>query len=564
MADLLKDLTILLAGEAGAGINSIESILTAALKKDGCNIFATKEYMSRVRGGTNSITIRAASQRVAALSGRIDIFIPLDAKAHARYEKHLHDASVILADPDLVDSKKIHPVAFSDIAKKIGSGQYAGVVAAGTAAALAGVDPKHLEESVERQFEKAGEETLSANIKAARAGFEAGGNIAAGLGIDIGIARAAHVADDIVVTGAESVALGAIAGGCDAVFSYPMSPATSTFAALAGWARRCGIAVEQVEDEIGVINMAIGAWYAGARAIVSTSGGGFALMTEGLSLAGITETPAVIHLAQRPGPGTGLPTRTEQGNLLMAVYAGHGDFARAIYAPGSLEQGYELTRTAFDTAERYQIPAIIMTDQYFVDSYYNTEQFRVHEAADRHIVEAPEGYRRYALDRGPLSPRSVPGCGPGRVCVDSDEHDESGRITEDLDGISMQMKLKRAEKIDLVRQNALMPDLYGDEDYDTLIVCWGSVLQPAREAIQRHGRKWALAHFTQVYPLNPQAKALFDKAQRVILVENSQSVQFGRVLEQELSVTIDREIRKFNGLQFSAAEIASSLQEVLS
>jgi 2-oxoglutarate ferredoxin oxidoreductase subunit alpha len=286
-------------------------------------------------------------------------------------------------------------------------------------------------------------------------------------------------------------------------------------------------------------------------------------MTEGLSLAGITETPAVILLAQRPGPGTGLPTRTEQGNLLMAMHAGHGDFARAIFAPGTLEQGYEITRRAFDTADRFQIPAIILADQYFVDTYYTTPAFAVPERVARHIVEAPEGYKRYALADGILSPRSVPGFGPGRVCVDSDEHDESGRITEDLDGISLRMKLRRAAKIKLVKDSAMMPDLYGAEDYETLFICWGSVLPAALEAVARCGKTSALAHFTQVFPVNPQVQHLLERARRVVVIENNQSAQFRQVLETALRKRLDHTILKFNGLQFSVAELSALMKEAV-
>jgi 2-oxoglutarate/2-oxoacid ferredoxin oxidoreductase subunit alpha len=563
MRKTVHELSILLAGEAGAGINSTETVLTAVLKKERRHVFATKEFMSRVRGGTNSTTIRAASTRVTVLSGIVDIFIPLDADAFTRYGKSLQDTTLILADPGVIDSNRILPVAFNDIAESCGNLQYAGVVAAGTVAAIAGLSRNILADQIKSQFEKTGTEIVAANIQAADAGFEAGLKITADLGLKVHIEPADEVAEHIVVSGAEAVALGAIAAGCDAVFAYPMSPSTSTFAALAGWARQCGIALEQVEDEIGVINMALGAWYAGARAIVTTSGGGFALMTEGLSLSGITETPVVILLAQRPGPGTGLPTRTEQGNLLMAIHAGHGDFARAVFAPGTLEQGYEITRRAFDDADRFQIPAIILTDQYFVDSYYNTPAFAVPEASTRHIVEASEGYKRYTLDDGILSPRSVPGFGPGRVCVDSDEHDESGRITEDLDGISLRMKHRRAEKMRLVQDSALMPDLYGAESYETLFICWGSVLPAAREAIQRHGNASALAHFTQVFPVNPKAKELIDRANQVIVIENNQSAQFTQVLETALHITVDRTILKFNGLQFSVAELSALMKEVV-
>jgi len=366
-----------------------------------------------------------------------------------------------------------------------------------------------------------------------------------------------------MVTGSEAVALGAIAGGCDCAFAYPMTPGTGVFTALALWAQKAGIVIEQVEDEIGVINMALGAWYAGGRAIVTTSGGGFALMTEGISLSGMTETPCVVHVAQRPGPATGLPTRTEQGDLNLVLHAGHGYFARAIYAPGTLEQAYELTRIAFDTAANFQSPVFILTDQYFTDTYYNTPEFNVHQAPEKQIVKSGDDYKRYSLKFGPVSPRSVPGFGTGTVCADSDEHDESGRITEDLSGISMKMKLKRADKAEMMKSAAMMPDIYGDRDYENLFICWGSVLPAAKAALEKLGNKNALMHFKQVYPVNEHAAELIARAKKCAVIENSQEPQFKALLERELKLQIQKSILKYDGLAFTGAEILEKMKGVL-
>ncbi len=343
------------------------------------------------------------------------------------------------------------------------------------------------------------------------------------------------------------------------------SPSTSVFTAMATYSHKAGILVEQTEDEIAAVNMAVAGWYAGARPIVSTSGGGFALMTEGMSLAGITETPLVIHLAQRPGPATGLPTRTEQGDLNLALYTGHGVFARAIYAPGTTQQAFELACRAFNHADQYQIPVIILTDQYFVDTKYDTPEFDLDKIKiEKHIVKTDDNYQRYKITDSGVSPRGIPGFGTGFVCSDSDEHDENGRITEDIDGISMAMKNKRFKKIKLVKENSCRPKIYGPENYENLIVAWGSTYNIIAEAIDKmNDSKTAMLHFSQVYPLHKDTKSLIKKSKKIILVENNQTGQFGDLIKLETGINFDHKILKYNGLMFTVEELMDSIKEVL-
>lgn len=563
MNNTTNELTIMLAGEAGAGVQSTETILTSVMKKAGYNVFATKEYMSRVRGGTNSTTIRISGNRIQNLYGPSDIFIPFDIDAYNRYKNEISEKALVITDPEVIKQENIFQLAFNEIASSIGNKIYSSMVVAGAVSSIAGADIDVLKSYITKQFEAKESQVIADNIKAAEAGYKAGIQIIKKAEREVVIKKNDYVKNDILLSGSESIALGALAGGCDAIFSYPMTPGTGVFTALAGWSRKAGVVVEQAEDEIGAINMAIGAWYAGARALVSTSGGGFALMTEGLSLSGMTETPVVVHLAQRPGPATGLPTRTEQGDLNLAIYAGHGVFGRAIFAPGNLDQGYELTKHAFDIADKYQSPVILLTDQYFTDTYYNTPEFKIYPSSDKHIIEAKEDYKRYNLNQGALSPRSVPGFGIGRVCVDSDEHDESGRITEDLNGITTEMKNKRFEKLNLLKEAALPPDLYGSNDYETLFVCWGSVLTIAQEAIANIGNKAALLHFKQVFPLNKTALTYFQKSKKIIIIENNQTSPFKNLIENEFEIKISNSILKYNGLQFTAGELYNKMKEVL-
>jgi 2-oxoglutarate ferredoxin oxidoreductase subunit alpha len=372
------------------------------------------------------------------------------------------------------------------------------------------------------------------------------------------------VKDQILLNGAEAVGLGAIAGGCNLVAAYPMSPSTGVLVFLAKHANEFGLIAEQAEDEIAAINMAVGAWYAGARAMASTSGGGFALMTEGLSLAGMLESPLVIHLAQRPGPATGLPTRTEQGDLELALYAGHGEFPRIILAPGRIEDAFYLTQKAFNLADKYQVPVFVLTDQYLMDSYYNIPSLDLSRTKiEKHVVKTTEDYRRYELTENGISPRGIPGYGEGLVAVDSDEHDTEGHITEDLD-LRTRMVDKRLGKAEAMASDAIPPELVGPKDYKTLIVCWGSTYNIINEAVENLGRDdTSLLHFKHVYPLPNETPDFLSKAEKTVIIENNATSQFGKLIKLHTGIDIDNRILKYNGLSFSVEEVTERLKGLL-
>ena len=370
------------------------------------------------------------------------------------------------------------------------------------------------------------------------------------------------VSDELMLTGADAISLGAVAGGCDYVCAYPMSPGTTVLAAMAEYSKRFDIVVEQVEDEIGVANMAIGAWYAGARALVTTSGGGFALMSEAMSPFGLhRDAPRRPH---RPEAGTGhgdSPTRTEQGDLNLAIHAGHGDFLKVVLAPGDLEEGFSLARTAFDVADRYQSPVFILTDQFYVDSYYTTPLFDIPDAPPRkHVVKTAADYRRYALGSPDgLSPRGLPGLGQGIVCVDSDEHDEGGYITEDA-AMRKAMVAKRLAKIAAVRKDILPPKLYGDPQYRVLLLGWGSVKGPVIEAMTSVGLPGiAYLHFPWVYPLPDGVADYMSAASTCVAIEGNATGQFADLVEFETGRRFNHRILKSDGFQYSVEELAERI-----
>ena len=561
MRTITDDLVIVLAGEAGQGIQSIESILTQLLKRSGYNYSSASEFMSRVRGGANSTAIRVSARRAAGFLDRIDILIPLHKEAIPHLGNRITPETIVIGEKDKIGHPGMVDIQFTRIATEIGNAVYANTVAAGFLCGLLKVDEKLCADYLREYFAKKSEETRSKNVEAMARGYAAGKGLAE---IDIKIEKSASPQADLLLSGSEAIALGALAAGCDYVCGYPMSPATAVLEKMASYSRKFDIIVEQVEDEVGVVNMALGAWYAGARALVTTSGGGFALMGEGVSLCGMIESPLVLHLAQRPGPATGLPTRTEQGDLDMVLHAGHGDFPRIILAPGTFAQGFALTQKAFNLSARYQVPVFILTDQFFVDSRCNTPAFAVADLKiEKHIVRTEKGYKRFSLTENGISPRGIPGNGSGNVCVDSDEHDEGGTITEDLE-LRTRMVDKRRKKMAALRAEVIPPERLGPADYRTLVVCWGSTLNTVAEAVAGLDRKdIAVLHFSWLYPLAENTGEYLKKAAKIIVVENNSSAPFARLLTLATGQAIDCNVLKYNGLPFSVAEVQKEIQKFI-
>jgi len=506
--------------------------------------------MSRVRGGTNSTSFRISSRRVDAFIDRIDLLIQLDDGRTKHLAKRISAATLVLA-ADIFNAKAL----------ELGNKILANVVAAGVVVGLLRLEPELLTAQVKSYFAKKSEELIGQNVAAALAGIEIGRDLLAKGTIGLDLQPDPAVQNDIILSGAEAIALGALAGGCNFVAAYPMTPSTGIFTYLAQHAAECGLIAEQAEDEIAAINMALGAWYAGARAIVATAGGGFALMVEGISLSGMLETPVVVSLGQRPAPATGLPTRTEQGDLNFALYSGHGEFPRIILAPGSLDEAFDLSQKAFNLADKFQVPVIILSDQYLADSYYNIKPFDLAGVqVENNIIKTAEGYQRYKLTADGLSPRGVPGYGDGLVGVDSDEHDETGHITEDLE-LRAKMVDKRLAKMGEIMKAVVPPLLIGSDNYQTLVVGWGSNRNIIAEALKVIGDdKIAFLHFSQVYPLPPSTREYLVKAKKVILIENNATGQFGQLIKLQTGYDIQNKILKYNGLPFSVEELVQRLR----
>ncbi|MFX1555554.1 MAG: 2-oxoacid:acceptor oxidoreductase subunit alpha [Promethearchaeota archaeon] len=563
------DISIVICGAAGQGIATVEQLLTRIMKSAGYNVFSTKEYMSRVRGGINSTEIRVSSKRVAAYVDRIDLLIPLNKNAIPHLQKRITNETIIIGEKENIEDANECTdceveVPFAEIAVKLGGKIYSNIVAIGLISSLLNVEEETVKDYLKKRFASKGEKIVNNNIEASRKGFALANDLKASERVVIELQKDPHIRDELLLYGTDAVAMGAIAGGCNFITGYPMAPSTGVLRFLAGEAKNFDIIVEQIEDEISGINSAIGAWYAGGRGMVTTSGGGFALMSEGLSLAGATETPVVIHLAQRPGPATGLPTRTLQGDLELALYAGHGFFPRIILAPGKIDDAFFLSQKAFNLADKYQVPVFILTDNYLVNLYYNLPLLDLSGVKiENYVIKTEKDYKRYKLTESGISPRGVPGYGDGLVGADSHEHDEEAHISEDLHYMRIKMVEKRLKKLKRLENDVISPEMIGNEDYKTLLIGWGSTFYSIKEAIGLLEEETvSFLHFKQVYPLHPKTSDYLRKANKTVLIENNATGQFGKLIKLYTGIDIDYKILKYNGLPFSVEELVEKLQKI--
>jgi len=539
------EFNVLIGGEAGQGMFSVELELTELLSRLGYSFFATKNYMSRIRGGHNYHMVRVADRPVHALSGKPwDMVIAMDSgETERRHRPSLGEGGVFIGADRVGQIEAEAKGSFRDVT-------VTSTILVGLVLAFIGADLTVVQEA-------ATDETVRSALAKGR-DFAARWELAARMPI------APKRIDHCKLDGNQALALGALLGGCQFVAGYPMTPATSILHYFATVAAEIPVHFEQAEDEIAALNMALGASYAGLRSMVATSGGGFALMTEAVSLAGMTETPIVIIDGQRPGPATGLPTRTGQGDLNFVLHAGHGEFPRVIFAPGSIEEAVALARRAFDVADRWQVPVFILTDQYLADSVQIMEGRVPTKMLRRDYPVFEAGYRRYEITDDGVSPLTYPGLSEARVEVDSDEHTEDGKITEDLD-LRVRMVDKRLRKLEGLQKEAVMPSRFGDQKARTILISWGSnrlIVNEAVEALQAKGIAAASVHFGQVWPLTPKmARGLSRK--KLICIENNATGQFAQLLRRELGLTVHQRVLKYNGECFTVAELVERIRKIV-
>jgi 2-oxoglutarate/2-oxoacid ferredoxin oxidoreductase subunit alpha len=541
------EFNVMIGGEGGQGAFSVELELTEILTALHYHFFATKNYMSRIRGGHNRHMVRIADHPVHALGGeKWDMVIALDDETEALHRPELRDGGIFLSRAMTKEIGEEGKRLFGEI-------RSANTALVGCVLAVLGVAPEQMAEAAEPG--KAPWLVMGHNF-ALRWKMAGASPVSAAAGCPVKF------------DGNQALAFGALLGGCRFMAGYPMTPATSIQHYFSEAALDLPVHFEQAEDEIAAINMAVGASYAGVRSMVATAGGGFALMQEGVSLAGMTETPIVIAVAQRPGPATGLPTRTEQGDLNFVLHAGHGEFPRVIFAPGSIVETIELSRKAFDLADRFQIPVFLLTDQYFADSVQvvEAEEVPLDPLADREYPLFDATYKRYRLAGNGISPLTCPGLSDALVKLGSDEHDEEGKITEEP-ALRKRMVDKRLGKLDLLKKEAVLPTFYGAAEAAAVVFCWGSnrqIVQEAAERLSAEGLPVAVLHFGQVYPLTAEMISPYKlEEKKRICVENNATGQFAGLLKRELGLAVDHRLLKYDGDCFTVLELCKAIKELI-
>jgi 2-oxoglutarate/2-oxoacid ferredoxin oxidoreductase subunit alpha len=549
---------LLIGGAAGQGIDTTAAILEKLLKCSGYNVFTARDFMSRVRGGHNFSLLRFSVSPVHSHSNQLDGIVALDEETIRLHKDQLKEHGFILCDSKLsaADSRLIQ-LPMAAMAKTLGNPRVAGSIAVGAVLKLFGESLEHVG-TVLHTFVK--QPFFDINVQAVQDGYQSMET------------RFSHLpgsySAQMLISGSKAVALGAMAAGLRFYSAYPMSPSTAIMEALAVHADEAGIVVEQAEDEIAAVNMAIGASYAGARAMTGTSGGGFSLMVEALGLSGMAEIPLVVIDVQRPGPVTGLPTRTEQSDLKFVISASQGEFPRMVIALRNPSDAFYQTMRAFNLAERYQIPVILLSDQYLGDATATVAPFDPQKIpmAESGSVDAGSGeYLRYRYTANGISPRLIPGKSEHLVAIDSDEHDESGQITESAT-VRTQMMDKRMKKLEGLQRELQEPEFMGTDDFKILLLGWGSIWGPMEEAIQllnenQPGRYAALI-FGDIYPLPQQRlKEKAAKARCIIDVEQNATGQLADLIRETTGIVCDHRMLKYDGRQISGEEIAERIRK---
>lgn len=555
---------VLIGGSAGQGMDTISAIFEKVMKAEGYYTLSVMDYMSRVRGGHNFIRIRFGESVINSHCEELDAIIALDKNTVDIHLKNLKENGIFICDEDIkYEDKRAMAIPMKNGAAELGNPKVFGTIAIGAMLKALGLDIDKAENILKKRFSA---KILNDNINALSKGYN--------LVKKVFEVKRLEEKDTIMINGNQAIALGAIAGGVSFYSAYPMTPSTSVMTYISKKSKETGIIVEQAEDEIAAIIMALGASYAGARAMTGTSGGGLSLMVEAIGLAGQIEVPLVIVNSQRPSPATGFPTRTEQSDLSFVLTASHGDSPRMVLAVRSPEDAFYQTARALNIADKYQIPVIILTDQYLADTTRTIEPFDFSKITiERYIAsekdleeDLKEGaYKRYKITENGISKRIIPGQIPGQiVLVDSDEHDEYGHITESAE-VRNAMMTKRMGKLDILKNELLEPEYLGVENPETILVGWGSTygaIKDAVETLNGEGYSVGALIFGDIYPLPEKLLSKYaSTAKRKINVEQNYSGQLAKLIRQETGIKMDKSILKYDGRQISADEICNEFRK---
>jgi 2-oxoglutarate/2-oxoacid ferredoxin oxidoreductase subunit alpha len=576
--------TLKAAGESGQGVNSVGEILAKSLKESGLYTFGYREYPSLIKGGYSCHQIDISDQPLLSPSAQTDLLVCLSRVSVHKYLPTVRPGAIVLHSlPQMefsseeqawIDANQVH-IAYvnaTQIALETsGNALMANTVMIGLIWKLVGLKLAPVEEVVKHEFAKK-PEVIEGNLKCLQAGFVA--EVEGLSPVELDFKLAPELEANALLSGNHILSLGAVAAGVRAYYAYPMTPSSSILSYLSSIYHETGMLVKQIEDEISVAQMAIGSMFMGTRALVGTSGGGFDLMTESLSLSGMTETPFVCILGQRPGPATGLPTWTAAGDLNLAVYAGHGEYTRCVVAVSDPESCYTLIQHAFNLAEEFQIPVIVLTEKQIAESLFQMSELPADLPIERYLVPdeklgSLQASDRYQITETGVSARWLPGQSDAVFDANSDEHLEDGTLTEEAVP-TQAMYEKRLRKLEYLEKKLPEPRLIGPATAALSFVGWGSVKNTMVDVIQIWNEAHAelsinYLHYDYIFPLKTDSfSALADQAKKVVLIENNALGQLGALITQTTGYQFEHRLLKYDGRGFFVEDVMQFLEKELS
>ncbi len=577
----VNELAFKAGGEAGSGIATIGSIFAKVMQRSGLHVFMTNDYPSLIRGGHNTITIRASGEDIYALDGQVDLLVALDLQTIRLHAGEMASGGVVLYDSTRIKEEnakavkgdaRLIGVPMTQIARDCGGEIMFNQVAVGACLAMLGMDTAILDSLIAKSFNRKGQKVVDDNIKAAEGGFGFIRSLPEHA-MEVKIQPRKNRERNLLIGGNDAVCLGAVAAGVRLVAEYPMSPSSSVLHWMAAHALKHDIVVKHTEDEIAAVNWLCGAGFAGVRAMTATSGGGFSLMAEGLGNAGIAEIPIVIIEDQRCGPSTGLPTYTEQADLRFALHASQGEFERIVAMPGDAQEAFHMTFDVFNMADKAQMPAIILMDKYVGEAartipYIDTGSLKI----DRGLLQSDEkmegakGFKRHAISEDGLSARCLPGQKNGIHVCSSYEHDETGFTSEEAPMRIAQID-KRARKIAAIEPALYQPAFYGDPKSTFLLVSWGSTKGPALEALKLLEKANVRVRYMHIRYASPFAadaiKHALQAASDVLICEGNSTGQMRALIREKTGIQIPNAYLRYDGRPFEPADIAEMARKIL-
>ena len=550
----MKEISILIGGKAGDGIRQAGHTLARLLNRIGYRIFFYDDYPSLIRGGHNFSIIRASKKKIEAHKEKVDLIVALNQDAVEKHKHRLNSGGMILYDSEKVEARGVG-VDFMGIVKELeGVPIMRNTAAIGALAKVLNIEWPVLESVMMDTIEK----EVDLNLKIARSAY----NRIEKVWLSVPKLNQKMLP---LISGNEAIALGAVQAGLNMYIAYPMTPASAILHYLAEHEDDLGVVTIHPESEIGVALMALGAAYAGAKTMVGTSGGGFALMTEALSLSGQGEFPIVFVMVQRPGPSTGVPTYTMQGDLSFVINSGHGEFLKVVLAPGNVEEAFYLTGLAMNLAWKFQIPCFVLSDKHLSESIFSFEaDLDKVKPEDPLLWDGQGEYKRYLDTQNGISPLAFPGNPAAMVKATSYEHDEYGITTEESEQIArmQQKRLRKKKTVEDELSKHEQVKVYGNLESKTVLLCWGSTKGACIEVAEELGLKVVQPLVLEPLPIEPLRKVLSD-ADKIIDVEVNATGQLAKLLSAH-GICIDDMILRFDGRPFTVDFLLEKVKEVLS